>query len=127
MKILKTSKSTHLTEVSAIAAQKNEVSCRFGHIYWKILNGKHQFFCSVITQTLFRYSGDRIGIIHLVITQNFSKNYHFLLLDICAHQGVRNFSFFENYIPVLTEWSHIPLNLILPKTSLLHAINLRKT
>ena len=50
-----------------------------------------------------------IGIIHLVCTQNFPKNYYFLLPHTHT-QGVRNISFLENLAHVLNEWSHIKVN-----------------
>ena len=39
----------------------------------------------------------QVGIIHLVRTQNFSKN-------LCAYQGVRNVSSSGNFAYVLNEW-----------------------
>ena len=33
--------------ISAVNVTRFEVFCGFGHIYWKILNGKPHFFCSV--------------------------------------------------------------------------------
>ena len=44
------------------------------------------------------------GFIHLVLTQNFPKNWHFLppiRTRTCAYQGIRNVSFSENFAYVL--------------------------
>ena len=32
--------------VSSVNVTKSAVSCEFGHVYWKILNGKLHFLCS---------------------------------------------------------------------------------
>ena len=48
-----------------------------------------------------------LGIIHLVRTQNFPKNYRFLFPDSkrpCAYQDVRNISFSEDFAYALNEW-----------------------
>ena len=50
------------------------------------------------------------GFIHLVSTQNFPKNSHFLPLwyaRTCAYQGVRNVSFSENFAYILNGWSPV--------------------
>ena len=44
-----------------------------------------------------------LGIIHLVRTQNFLKNYYFLPPDTCTYQWVRNIRFLENFAYVLNE------------------------
>ena len=49
-----------------------------------------------------------LGIIHLVRTQKLLKNnpsYLLLHTRTCAYQGVRNFSFWENFAYVLNEWT----------------------
>ena len=53
----------------------------------EILNGKILFFCSVTIIYCKTLDLIRIGIIHLVRTENFPKNYHFLPPD--THTYVR--------------------------------------
>ena len=45
------------------------------------------------------------GMIHLVSTQYFPKNQHFLPPDMHTYQGVRNVKFSEDFAYVLNEWS----------------------
>ena len=48
-----------------------------------------------------------LRIIHLVSTQNFPKtiiSYPVIRTHTCAHQGVRNVSFSENFMWLLNEW-----------------------
>ena len=57
----------------------------------------------------FHFSFKWIGIIHLVRSQNFPKNwisYHLIRTRTCAYQAVRNDSFLENFADVLNGWTH---------------------
>ena len=52
---------------------------------------------------------DTKGIISLLQSQTFPKNWHLLPLIrtcACANQGVRYIKFSENFAYVLNEWSH---------------------
>ena len=53
-----------------------------------------------------RHTVHKIGVIHLVRTQNFPKtniSYPLIRTRACAYHGVRNFSFSENFAYVLNE------------------------
>ena len=59
--------------ISSVNATKSAVSCRFGYIYWKNLNGKLLFLCSVtpyssyvISQKALSYVFDRDLNMHLI-------------------------------------------------------------
>ena len=59
---------------------------------------------------------DYSGIIHLIRTQNFPKNYSIsyplIRARMRAYQGVRNVSFSENFASVLNEWSLIQIQIL---------------
>ena len=44
-------KWSFLLRISSVIVTKYTISCGFGHIYWKILNGKHHFLCIAIVIT----------------------------------------------------------------------------